>query len=88
MIDTSKLNSGCIGRKVAVKIVTREPATGAAVGVSTTVYRLADWDEREVCVLDDSVPGGERWIDKESVEPFEPFPKTLPPEPRKKRFWT
>ena len=85
MIDTAQLNTGCIGRKVQVA-VKRRSALGSLAGISVAVYRLVDWNQQGVCVLDDSVITGERWIEKELVEPFEPLPKTEQPG-QKKGFW-
>lgn len=85
MIDTSTLNTGCIGRKVKVT-VKRRSALGSIAGVSAAVYRLVDWNPQGVCVLDDAVITGERWIEKELVEPFDPLSKTEQPG-QKKGFW-
>jgi hypothetical protein len=86
MIDTTKLNTGCIGRKVTVKHKSRS-AVGNIVGVSMSICRLVDWNQQGVCVLDDSQIAGERWIEKELVDPYEPLPKTTALESRGKGFW-
>ena len=85
MIDTSTLNTGCIGCKVKVT-VKRRSALGSIAGLSTAVYRLVDWNSQGVCVLDDSVITGERWIEKKLVDQFDPLPKTEQLG-QKKGFW-
>ena len=85
MIDTTTLNTGCIGRKITVHHKTRS-AAGKLVGASMSVYRLVDWNPQGVCVLDDSLITGERWIEKELVDAFDPLPKTEQPG-QKKGFW-